>query len=139
VTSDLKAWLAAAGRVPLLTPSEELVLGQMVRKHQDWPGGPAAAPPGVRRAGLRARDRMIRANLRLVVAVAKRFQGRCVPGRLEMIDLLQEGTRQAHHRVHQASATLAEAIEHQADIRLTARQQLAGVVAAASMALEVLQ
>jgi len=50
-----------------------------------------------------------------------------------------EGTRQAHHRVHQASATLAEAIEHQADIRLTARQQLAGVVAAASMALEVLQ
>jgi len=92
MTSDITAWLAAAGRTPLLTAAEEVHLGTLVRRHQDWPGGPDAAPANVKRAGLRARDRMIRANLRLVVSVAKRFQGRCLPGRIEMIDLLQEGT-----------------------------------------------
>jgi RNA polymerase sigma factor (sigma-70 family) len=34
---------------------------------------------------------MIQANLRLVVAVAKRYSGRCRPGGPEMADLLQEG------------------------------------------------
>jgi hypothetical protein len=50
-----------------------------------------------------------------------------------------EGTRQAHELVHKASATLAEAIEHQTDVRLTVRQQLAQLIAAASLALEVLR
>jgi len=50
-----------------------------------------------------------------------------------------EATRQAHHRVHATSATLAEAIEHQSDLRFTARQQLTETIAAAAVALEVLQ
>jgi hypothetical protein len=50
-----------------------------------------------------------------------------------------EATRQAHHRVHATSATLTEAIAHQSDLRFTARQQLTETIAAAAVALEVLQ
>ena len=93
MSSDITEWLTAAGRVPLLTAAEELHLGTLVQRHQSWPGGPDAAPPNVRRSGLRARDRMISANLRLVVAVAKKYSGRLNrPGiSLTLGDLLQEG------------------------------------------------
>ena len=94
MSSDITEWLTAAGRVPLLTAAEELHLGTLVQRHQSWPGGPDAAPPNVKRSGLRARDRMISANLRLVVAVAKKYSGRLQrPGvTLTLGDLLQEGT-----------------------------------------------
>ena len=49
MTDSVRAWLNAAGRVPLLTPAEELHLGAMIRRWQDWPGGPDAAPAPVRR------------------------------------------------------------------------------------------
>jgi RNA polymerase primary sigma factor len=63
-------WLDVIGREPLLTPAEELELGRMIRLHQDHP---EPCPPGIRRRGLRARDRFVRANLRLVVSyVSKR-------------------------------------------------------------------
>ena len=42
-------WLEAAGRVPLLTATEELHLGAMVQAWQQWPGGADQAPAGVRR------------------------------------------------------------------------------------------
>ena len=94
MSSDIADWLTAAGRVPLLTAAEELHLGTLVQRHQSWPGGPDAAPANVKRSGLRARERMISANLRLVVAVAKKYSGRLQrPGvTLTLGDLLQEGT-----------------------------------------------
>lgn len=85
------AWLDAAARHPLLTPAEELHLGAMVREWQDWPGGPDAAPAGVRRRGLRARERMANANLRLVMTVAKRFAPVVQRRGLQLEDGLQEG------------------------------------------------
>jgi RNA polymerase sigma factor (sigma-70 family) len=90
--SAVDAWLTAAARHPLLTPAEELHLGNLVRVWMDWPDGADQAPAGVRRRGLRARDRMVSANLRLVVAVAKRFSRRLQHSTLEMADVLQEGT-----------------------------------------------
>jgi len=67
---SVSRWLEAAGRVPLLTPAEELHLGTIIRAWQDHPAGPADAPLAVRRRGLKARDRMVTANLRLCGAVA---------------------------------------------------------------------
>ena len=85
------AWLDAAGRVPLLTHREEIELGRLVREWFDWPGGPDAAPAAVRRRGLRARDRMTRGNLRLVVSVARKYQRYAAMRAVEFEDLLQAG------------------------------------------------
>jgi RNA polymerase sigma factor (sigma-70 family) len=84
-------WLTGAGRVPMLTPSQEITLGEHVRAWLDHPGGPEDCPPEVRRRGLRARDRLVRANLRLVVAVAKKYRGKGESLGLAFEDLLQEG------------------------------------------------
>jgi RNA polymerase primary sigma factor len=86
-------WLQAAGRHPLLTPAEELHLGALVRAWQDHPSGADQAPPGVIRRGRRARDRIVRANLRLVAHVAKAMRpglGRQV-GEADLPDLFQAG------------------------------------------------
>ena len=74
----LGLFLGQAGAIPLLTASEEIVLSRQV---QSWLALLEAHPTGpytkqqlrALRAGKRARDRMITANLRLVVAVAKKF------------------------------------------------------------------
>lgn len=63
-------WLDAIGKIPLLTPAEEIELGTAVQR---WQSHPEPIPPGVRRRGMRARDRFVQANLRLAVSyVAKR-------------------------------------------------------------------
>jgi len=89
--SEIGTYLNQIGRVPLLTPSEEIILGTTVREWQDWPDGPEAAPTRIQRKGMKARDRMMTANLRLVVHVAKKFNGR-LNGGMELMDLIQEGT-----------------------------------------------
>ena len=86
-------WLEQAGRVPLLTESEALHLGALVRRWQDWEPTPGDAPPAVRRRGLRARDRMVAANLRLVAHVTRRARhglGVAVAD-ADLPDLLQAG------------------------------------------------
>ncbi len=91
MTDALGAWLEAAGRAPLLTAAEEIHLGTAVRRWQDWPDGPDAAPADVRRRGLRARERMVRGNLRLVVAVTKKYTTAAQRLGLPLVDGLQEG------------------------------------------------
>lgn len=89
MSSDLTEYLRAIGRVPLLTSAEEIVLGQQVQRWLHWEdGGPDAAPRKVQRIGRRARDRMVEANLRLVVSNAKAYRGRGI----DVMDLIQEGT-----------------------------------------------
>jgi len=92
VTDAVGAWLAAAGRQPLLTTAEEVHLGAAIRRWMDWEGGPELAPAPVRRRGLRARDRMVAANLRLVVSVAGKYRGKISARHHCLSDALQEGT-----------------------------------------------
>ena len=71
VEGALDAYLHEIGRNPLLTKREEQQLARRVE------AGDQAA-----------RDRMIEANLRLVVSIAKHYRGHGVP----LIDLIQDGT-----------------------------------------------
>jgi RNA polymerase primary sigma factor len=82
-------WLEQIGRYPLLTPAQELTYGRQVQEWRNHPDGPDDCPADVRRRGLKARERFTRANLRLVVTVAKRFR-RMVPGEA-FDDLIQAG------------------------------------------------
>ncbi|MFM7548415.1 MAG: sigma-70 family RNA polymerase sigma factor [Cyanobacteriota bacterium] len=90
--SDSVAWyLSTIGRVPLLTPAEEIELAhhvQTAKRLQEFPAD-QLTPQHHRqiRMGQRARDRMMAANLRLVVSVAKKYQN----NGLELLDLVQEG------------------------------------------------
>jgi len=57
----------------MLTPAEEVHLGRSVRAWQDWEPSPDEAPSAVRKRGLRARNRMVSANLRLVASICGRI------------------------------------------------------------------
>ena len=97
-SSDPISWyLATIGRIPLLTPAEEIELGNQVqammaltedgsREFED--GELTTAQRRLLRIGRRAKERMMKANLRLVVSVAKKYQGKG----LELLDLIQEGS-----------------------------------------------
>jgi RNA polymerase primary sigma factor len=69
-TDGLTLFMNRAGRYPLLTAAEEVALAKRVER------GDAAA-----------KERMINCNLRLVVSIAKRYQGHD----LSLLDLVQEG------------------------------------------------
>jgi len=71
-SSGVSWWLDEIGRIPLLTPAEEIELGGAI---QAWLSHdpPDSAAPAIRRRGQRARERFVRANLRLAVSyVSKR-------------------------------------------------------------------
>ena len=78
-------WHDQASRWPLLTPSQEILLGQQVRA---WLDHPDPVPPAIERRGKRARDQIVRANLRLVLSFAERY--RSVPSQYHD-DLIQAG------------------------------------------------
>ncbi len=92
--NDPISWyLSTIGRVPLLTPAEEIELGNQVQammrlveedKGEDY----SDKEKKTIRVGRRSKERMMKANLRLVVSVAKKYQGKG----LELLDLIQEGS-----------------------------------------------
>ena len=92
LSADSIGWyLSTIGRVPLLTAAEEIELAHHVQAGKRLQQIPATErTPQQRRQirmGQRARDRMMAANLRLVVSVAKKYQNQG----LELLDLVQEG------------------------------------------------
>ena len=100
MASSLSAFLGEIGRHQLLTPEQELTLGRKVQamvalqERCSLAGGQGDAcdysdvERRVLRLGERAKQQMITANLRLVVNLAKRYQGKG----LDLLDLIQEGT-----------------------------------------------
>ena len=69
-TDSLQLFLNEAGRYPLLTAAEEVELAKRIE-----------------RGDKSAKDRMVNSNLRLVVSIAKKYQGHG----LTLLDLIQEG------------------------------------------------
>ena len=98
--SSLSDFLIEIGKHPLLTPEEELTMGRKVqamvglleRCHLAGEQGPDCDFTELEKEtialGEKAKNTMITANLRLVVNLAKRYQGKG----LELLDLIQEGT-----------------------------------------------
>jgi RNA polymerase primary sigma factor len=92
LSADSIGWyLGTIGRVPLLTAAEEIELAHHVQAGKQLLSleTEQRTPQQNRRIrmGQRARDRMMAANLRLVVSVAKKYQNQG----LELLDLVQEG------------------------------------------------
>ncbi|MEV0340846.1 sigma-70 family RNA polymerase sigma factor [Nocardia sp. NPDC050713] len=104
LTEDpVRDYLRHIGRTPLLTSGEEVALavrieaGVLAQQRLDESADagieltPAARRElrGAAADGLCAKDHMIRANLRLVVSIAKRYP---TPTGMSLLDLVQEGT-----------------------------------------------
>lgn len=77
----VKAYLSEIGNVPLLSKEREVELGTKIQ------AGLSSDDPAIIAAGKRAQNKMIEANLRLVVSIAKNHVGRG----LLLLDLIQEG------------------------------------------------
>ncbi|WP_115009660.1 RpoD/SigA family RNA polymerase sigma factor [Synechococcus sp. N5] len=114
VTADVdlvRSYLRDIGRVPLLTHEQEITLGRQVQELMDLESleselqSKAGEKPSLDQLakasglssmklkrklqhGRRAKERMVAANLRLVVSVAKKYTKR----NMELLDLIQEGT-----------------------------------------------
>ena len=84
-TDTVRDYLQSIGRIRLLTPEEEITLSRQV---WNWQNHPEPIPPDIEQQGLRAKQRMIQSNLRLVVSVAKKYTNRG----LDLMDLIQEGS-----------------------------------------------
>ncbi|HRW56857.1 MAG TPA: sigma-70 family RNA polymerase sigma factor, partial [Oscillospiraceae bacterium] len=70
IDDPVKVYLKEIGRVPLLTPDEEVDLAERMAQGDPY-----------------AKKRLSEANLRLVVSIAKRYVGRG----MQFLDLIQEG------------------------------------------------
>ena len=94
---DVRLYLEAAAREPLLSKEEEVELAMAIEHGEEseakLAGGRLKSETSIRKAkdtvrkGRAARQRFIRANLRLVVSIARKYQGQGLP----FLDLVQEG------------------------------------------------
>ena len=102
---SVRAYLRDIGRIPLLEHDEEIILGRRVQKLMeleeqrkelslddqglaDAYDVPLKTIKRELRDGKKAKEKMVTANLRLVVSVAKKYTKR----NMELLDIIQEGT-----------------------------------------------
>jgi RNA polymerase nonessential primary-like sigma factor len=105
VGDSVRSYLRDIGRIPLLEHDEEILLGRQVQRlmelkemkkelELDNEGLAEAMEVSTKqvrkelRDGEKAKDKMVTANLRLVVSVAKKYTKR----NMELLDIIQEGT-----------------------------------------------
>ena len=101
MSDSVGQYLNEIGLVPLLTAEEERELSKIIEKGQKARLRKRAGESGpefdraIADAAI-AKDRFIRANLRLVVSVARRYP---MPPGMELLDLIQEGNLGLEHAV----------------------------------------
>jgi RNA polymerase primary sigma factor len=101
MSDSVGQYLNEIGLVPLLTAQEERELSQTIEKGRAAEariahGEDTLADRKAAADGAAAKDRFIRANLRLVVSVARRYP---LPSGMELLDLIQEGNLGLEHAV----------------------------------------
>ena len=74
MSDTLRDYLNQIGKIPLLTAAEEIELGHAIQKMLAvQTDQPSKEDQRILRIGRRAKERMIKGNLRLVVGVAKKY------------------------------------------------------------------
>ena len=101
MSDSVGQYLNEIGLVPLLTAEEERELAQVIERgvaarERIEQGEDTAENRRAARHAARAKDRFIRANLRLVVSIARRYP---LPPGMELLDLIQEGNLGLEHAV----------------------------------------
>jgi RNA polymerase primary sigma factor len=101
MSDSVGQYLNEIGTVPLLNAQEERELAQIIEKGvaasaQIEAGESSRELKRAVRDAAAAKDRFIRANLRLVVSVARRYP---LPPSMELLDLVQEGNLGLEHAV----------------------------------------
>jgi len=101
MSDSVGLYLNEIGRVPLLTADEEVRLSQVIEagraaRLEREAGGRGRDIDRAVTAAANAKDRFIRANLRLVVSIARRYP---LPQGMELLDLVQEGNLGLEHAV----------------------------------------
>ncbi len=101
MSDSVGLYLNQIGKVPLLTADEEIELAKVIEAGVEARARKDAGERGgeinrkIAKAAA-AKDRFIRANLRLVVSVARRYP---LPSGMELLDLIQEGNLGLEHAV----------------------------------------
>lgn len=90
MSATVQAYLQAIGRIPLLRPEQEIELANQVQAMLPLleKSQLTVEEQQIVCTGQKAKQRMVEANLRLVVSIAKKYQKRG----LSFLDLIQEGS-----------------------------------------------
>jgi len=101
MSDSVGQYLNEIGAVALLNAEEERELSQIIERgvaarERIANGSTSVEDRRLDRAAARAKDRFIRANLRLVVSIARRYP---LPPGMELLDLIQEGNLGLEHAV----------------------------------------